>query len=124
MEQTAVFNSINFYLNADDENDVDLGGFPNETVRYCMVGTLLCPSDLDQKVWGLRAPTNYLVNTGTTYPISPFSLSKLPITGIFFDNSSVRVADITDGTSQTVAVSETIKSVDGSRKYSPGMATA
>ncbi len=32
-------------------------------------GCWLCPAaTLDQKVWGLRAPTNYLVNTGTTYP--------------------------------------------------------
>jgi prepilin-type N-terminal cleavage/methylation domain-containing protein/prepilin-type processing-associated H-X9-DG protein len=113
LEQMATFNSINFNLNSDDENDVDLGGGQNATVRYNVVATLLCPSDLDQKVWGLRAPTNYLVNTGTTYPISPFCTSKLPITGIFFDNSSVRVADITDGTSETVAVSETIKSEHG-----------
>jgi prepilin-type N-terminal cleavage/methylation domain-containing protein/prepilin-type processing-associated H-X9-DG protein len=114
LEQAATFNSINFNLNADDENDIDLGGGQNSTVRYLVVGTFLCPSDFTQKVWGQRAPTNYLVNTGTTYPISPFSLSRLPITGIFFDNSSVRVADITDGTSQTVAVSETIKSEPGS----------
>jgi len=114
LEQIATFNSINFNLNSDDENDVDLGSGQNATVRYNVVSTFYCPSDLDQKVWGLRAPTNYLVNTGTTYPISPFCQSRLPITGIFFDNSSVRVADITDGTSQTVAVSETIKSENGS----------
>jgi len=114
LEQMATFNSINFNLNSDDENDVDLGSGQNATVRYNVVSTLYCPSDLDQKVWGLRAPTNYLVNTGTTYPISPFCQSKLPITGIFFDNSSVRIADILDGTSQTVAVSETIKSENGS----------
>jgi prepilin-type N-terminal cleavage/methylation domain-containing protein/prepilin-type processing-associated H-X9-DG protein len=113
LEQNATFNSINFNLNSDDENDVDLGGAPNATVRYNMVNSFLCPSDFGQKVWGPRAPTNYLVNTGTTYPISPFSVSKLPITGIFFDNSLVRIADITDGTSQTVAVSETIKSENG-----------
>ncbi len=114
LEQTATYNAINFYLNSDDENDTDLGGFPNATVRYNVVAGLLCPSDFDQKVWGLRAPTNYLVNTGTTYPISPFASSKQPITGIFFDNSLVRVADIFDGTSQTIAVSETIKSENGS----------
>jgi prepilin-type N-terminal cleavage/methylation domain-containing protein/prepilin-type processing-associated H-X9-DG protein len=114
LEQMATFNSINFFLNSDDENDADLGSGQNATVRYQMVRTLLCPSDLGQKVWGQRAPTNYLVNTGTTYPISPFSASRLPITGIFFDNSSVRISSITDGTSQTVAVSESIKSENGS----------
>jgi prepilin-type N-terminal cleavage/methylation domain-containing protein/prepilin-type processing-associated H-X9-DG protein len=114
LEQNSTFNSINFHLNADDENDADLGGEPNATVRYNVVSALLCPSDFDQKVWGQRAPTNYLVNTGTTYPISPFSASKLPITGAFFDNSLVRVADITDGTSHTIVVSETVKSENGS----------
>jgi prepilin-type N-terminal cleavage/methylation domain-containing protein/prepilin-type processing-associated H-X9-DG protein len=114
LEQIAAFNAINFNLNSDDENDVDLGSGQNATVRYLEVNTFHCPSDLDQKVWGLRAPTNYLVNTGTTYPISRFCASKLPITGIFFDNSSVPIAQITDGTSQTVAVSETIKSEHGS----------
>jgi prepilin-type processing-associated H-X9-DG protein/prepilin-type N-terminal cleavage/methylation domain-containing protein len=113
LEQNATFNSINFCLNSDDENDVDLGSGQNATVRYNVLSTLYCPSDSDQKVWGQRAPTNYLVNTGTTYPISPFCQSKLPITGIFFDNSSVRIADITDGTSQTVAASETVKSENG-----------
>jgi prepilin-type N-terminal cleavage/methylation domain-containing protein/prepilin-type processing-associated H-X9-DG protein len=113
LEQISAFNSINFNLNSDDENDIDLGSGQNATVRYLMVSVFLCPSDLGQKVWYPRAPTNYLVNTGTTYPISPFSKSGLPITGIFFDNSSIRVADIWDGTSQTVAVSETIKSEDG-----------
>jgi prepilin-type N-terminal cleavage/methylation domain-containing protein/prepilin-type processing-associated H-X9-DG protein len=114
LEQTATFNSINFFLNSDDENDADLGTGQNATVRYQMVRTFLCPSDLGHKVWGQRAPTNYMVSTGTTYPISPFSASRLPITGIFFDNSSVRVSSITDGTSQTVAASESVKSENGS----------
>jgi prepilin-type N-terminal cleavage/methylation domain-containing protein/prepilin-type processing-associated H-X9-DG protein len=114
LEQIAAFNSINFMLNSDDENDADLGSGQNATVRYLMVNTFLCPSDFGQKVWGERAPSNYLVNTGTTYPISLFCASKLPITGIFFDNSSVRIANVPDGTSQTVAVSETIKSEHGS----------
>jgi prepilin-type N-terminal cleavage/methylation domain-containing protein/prepilin-type processing-associated H-X9-DG protein len=114
LEQVATFNSINFFLNSDDENDADLGSGQNATVRYQIIGAFLCPSDLGQKVWGLRAPTNYFVNTGTTYPISPYSTSQLPITGLFFDNSSVRISGITDGTSQTAAVSESIKSEDGS----------
>ena len=54
LEQNVTFNSINFYLNADDENDVDLGGAPNATVRYSVVSAFLCPSDFDQKVWDPR----------------------------------------------------------------------
>jgi prepilin-type processing-associated H-X9-DG protein len=49
------------------------------------------------------------LNTGTTFPVSPNNPSGVRITGIFFENSNVRIADIVDGTSQTVCVSETVK---------------
>ena len=49
LEQNTTFNSINFNLNSDDENDVDLGGAPNATVRYNMVAAFLCPSDLSTR---------------------------------------------------------------------------
>jgi hypothetical protein len=55
-------------------------------------------------------PGLYPLNTGTTFPVSRNNLTGIPVTGIFFENSAVRVQDITDGTSQTVCVSETIVS--------------
>ncbi len=59
------------------------------------------------------ALANYPLNTGTSYPVSPNNPSGVPITGIFFENSHVRIADITDGMSQTVCISETVKSTLG-----------
>jgi prepilin-type processing-associated H-X9-DG protein len=56
---------------------------------------------------------NYPLSTGTTYPLSPRNPSGVPVTGVFFENSSVKFSDITDGSSQTVCVSETIKAEGG-----------
>jgi prepilin-type processing-associated H-X9-DG protein len=69
-----------------------------------------CPSDQHNKLQGLNAVHNYPLNTGTTYSVSPRNPSGNPVTGIFFENSKVRFADILDGTSQTVCVSETVLS--------------
>ncbi len=56
---------------------------------------------------------NYPLNTGTTFPLSPRNPSRVPVTGVFFENSRVRFADTTDGSSNTVCISETIKSEGG-----------
>jgi prepilin-type processing-associated H-X9-DG protein len=56
---------------------------------------------------------NYPLSTGTTYPLSPRNPSGVPVTGVFLENSSVKFSDITDGSSQTVCVSETIKAEGG-----------
>lgn len=53
------------------------------------------------------------MNTGTSYPVSPRNPSGTPVTGVFFENSRVRLADITDGSSHTVCISETVKSKGG-----------
>ncbi len=65
-------------------------------------------------MWGQRGPTNYPVNTGTTYPISDPGRSKVSNNGLFYDNSSVRLAQVTDGTAETIALCETVRSENGS----------
>jgi hypothetical protein len=52
---------------------------------------------------GNDAVHNDVMNTGTAYGV-------VKIDGIFFENSSVRSADITDGSSQTAFMSETFVS--------------
>ena len=53
---------------------------------------------------------NYLLRTGTTFPVSPRNPGGVQITGVFYENSSTRFQDVRDGSSSTVCISETIKS--------------
>ena len=73
-----------------------------------------CPSDsgipaLTQGT-GYVGITNYVMNTGTTFSVSPNNPSGNLVTGIFYENSRTRLADIVDGTSQTVCLSEQVLS--------------
>ena len=114
LDAAPLYNQIDFHANADDilANGIALG----QTIPY-----FLCPSDSYRilqsgTVNGVivdSAVHNYPLSTGTTYSVSPRNPGGTPVTGIFFENSRVRFADITDGSSNTVCVSETIKSEGG-----------
>ena len=64
---------------------------------------------------GMYATHNYNANVGSLYTVVQHP--EPPLTGspngVFFENSRVRPASITDGLSNTVAISETIRSVPG-----------
>ena len=118
MEQKPLYDAINFQLNAEtapfSAGAGESGGQPeNVTVLDTMINTLLCPSDVAVKLQGNRAVHNYPLNTGTTFPVSPRNPQRVPVTGIFFENSSIGAQNITDGMSQTAAISENYLS-DGS----------
>ena len=114
LEAATLYNRIDFNANPDDPaaNGTALG----QTIQF-----FLCPSDSfrllqSNVVNGVivdSAVHNYPLNTGTTYPLSPRNPGGVAVTGVFFENSWLRLADITDGTSSTVCVSETIKSEGG-----------
>lgn len=109
LEATTLYQRINFNANPDDPalNGVPLG----QTIPF-----FLCPSDSSRvlqsnTVNGVivnSAVHNYPLNTGTTYPLSPRNPGGVPVTGVFFENSSVGFRDFLDGSSQTVCISETI----------------
>jgi prepilin-type N-terminal cleavage/methylation domain-containing protein/prepilin-type processing-associated H-X9-DG protein len=106
-----LYNQVNFSQDPDDPaaNGAALG----QTI-VCF----LCPTDSyaimqSNVVNGIvvnSAVHNYPLNTGTTYPVSPRNPAGVRVTGIFYENSRTRVGDITDGSSSTVCVSETVKS--------------
>jgi prepilin-type N-terminal cleavage/methylation domain-containing protein/prepilin-type processing-associated H-X9-DG protein len=106
LDQVPLYNQINFSANPDS-------GAANLGPLAQRLQVLLCPSDRDDILQPGSAVHSYPLNTGTTFPVSPRNAGGVPVTGIFFENSRVRFADITDGTSQTVCISETVHSQVG-----------
>src|SRR4051794_7272828 len=121
-EQQALFNALNFSV------DVVITGSTsaaNITVAATNVGTLICPSDNLQPqqlrlITGSTlyyGTTNYCGNYGGPGPIAPTSGTIIPSTNSVMQGSSVtptigftfgpvRIASITDGTSNTGLISE------------------
>jgi prepilin-type N-terminal cleavage/methylation domain-containing protein/prepilin-type processing-associated H-X9-DG protein len=108
--ENATFNAVNFALNPDQ--GATTPAVPQNTTSLNQtLECLLCPTDLfDQKLQGDSGVHNYLLNTGTTFALSPRNPWGLQVTGIFFENSSVSMREIIDGTANTICISETIKS--------------
>jgi prepilin-type processing-associated H-X9-DG protein len=122
IEQGNLFNSINFFL--PPETPGMAGAVPfmpayqnphRENMTSCtsQVATFLCPSDMPP-IPGWPGGNNYLCNQQTwacdlseNFP-STIAPSETP-RGIFYYNSSVKVADVTDGLSNTAYVSEKIR---------------
>jgi prepilin-type N-terminal cleavage/methylation domain-containing protein/prepilin-type processing-associated H-X9-DG protein len=122
LEQGNLFNAINFSL--PPETPGMAGAVPfmppyqnpnreNATACRTQVNTFLCPSDLPPlSEW--PGGNNYLGNQSTwacdlsennQSTIAPNEVPR----GVFYFNSAVKLADITDGTSQTAFYSEKIK---------------
>ena len=102
LENDNLFKTIDFTKPITDDK--------NKEVRGTVVKIFLDPRDpIDTVVEGY-APTNYLFSAGSKYSLTDND-------GIFYMNSAVRIADITDGTSNTVMIGETLK---GDAKAKPG----
>lgn len=117
MEAQAVFNSFNFNI-APDSDYTTTASAANRTGAVTFLNILNCPSDSAPTLVTIGASAyathNYLMNTGSTYAVTQNPTPPLGVpNGVFFENSAVSLAAITDGSSQTVAVSETIRSTDG-----------
>src|SRR4051812_12781210 len=98
------------YQQLDFSGNPDIIPGTNATVTGLMLPVLQCPSDLNVVMHAGFGTHNYPLNTGNTFPVSPRNPSGTRVTGIFYENSRVRLADILDGASQTVCISETVKS--------------
>jgi prepilin-type N-terminal cleavage/methylation domain-containing protein/prepilin-type processing-associated H-X9-DG protein len=118
LEQGPVFNAFNFNLPPDTDPTSTLAA-ANVTGSVMFVGVLLCPSDttptLEIVSNGYYATHNYPMNVGSGYSVVQFPAAPLADVpnGMFFENSRVTPADISDGLSGTVAVAETIRSIPG-----------
>ncbi len=114
LELGPLFDSLNFGLNPDPDYTVS-SAVANRTAAVTVLAVLLCPSDAGPAAvvvgGGLYAGHNYLANVGSGYAVVPNPpASMTPPDGLFFENSAVRMAGISDGTSSTVALAESIRS--------------
>ncbi len=122
IEQGSLFNATNFSL------PIEVAG--NATARLTKINAYICPSDasfqpqftvyddstsntaLGNPICDV-ASSNYVgcVGSGDPSSLYPYNPTDDPPgrdngNGLFFRNRSVRIAEITDGTSQTIAVGE------------------
>lgn len=106
MEQRPLFDAVNFQIAIEAPS--------NQTSRLPLINVYLCPSDTVQPSWWAMvrdpsgvptqricqvAPSNFVGVYGTSDP-------GIDGDGIFFRDSNVGIPNITDGTSQTLAVGE------------------
>jgi prepilin-type N-terminal cleavage/methylation domain-containing protein/prepilin-type processing-associated H-X9-DG protein len=115
IEQTNVYNAINltetmFQLTAP-------WGINSPVAVQTFVPTFMCPSDRmvsvcsnEYSINGQLAPTNYAfcMGTGTTTGVLGWLGSPYQADGVYYAQVTTRLADITDGTSNTVGISERI----------------
>ncbi len=121
-EQQALYDAYNFDLGAEGPSGAPLGFFANRTVAGTKVATFQCPSDAEEQFQitpayaggALSGPIftkgNYAVSWGNTQwaQTSPPG-STVVFMPSAFGHNRVRFADIRDGLSNTVFMSEVIQ---------------
>ena len=111
MEQNAMYNSINFIF--PPFTTAGVSGDSNITGVSAQPSSFLCPSDpKSDRIVPQYGSTNFVGNAGTgSFNGGSFKIDagpRLP-DGIFYDRVSIRFNEISDGLSNTVAMSETLK---------------
>ncbi|MFN4906460.1 MAG: DUF1559 domain-containing protein [Planctomycetota bacterium] len=103
MEATTTYSMINFGVDWNDPL--------NDAARLTSVATFRCPSDPISNIPSTAGgANNYYVNSGTIPLWNRTTAAPLPqvpdCNGVFFRDSFLKLASITDGLSTTAAISE------------------
>jgi prepilin-type N-terminal cleavage/methylation domain-containing protein len=114
IEQVAVFNGINFWVQPFTSGDPSLptDAGPNRTAACTAIAVFLCPSDLNRmpsRPWGQN---NYRSCIGGSW-------SGRAGDGIFGQSTRIRPADIRDGMANTAAMGERVRGHDDYRRLDP-----
>jgi type II secretory pathway pseudopilin PulG len=98
VEQANLYNLIDFNKPMDDP--------ANARARAAQVKVLLSPNDPQATVVNGWGATNYLFSAGTKASLKDNN-------GVFYQDSKTKLPDITDGTSNTLMIGETLKGDGG-----------
>ena len=111
VEQGALFNAMNFSVNVYD--------WPNTTINATGLSVLWCPSDpgvSDPQQQGYVLPngspslpmrySSYAGCAGPWFATQFGVVAKANMSGVFYAYSTTKIADITDGTSNTIMFGE------------------
>lgn len=120
IDQAGLYSNMNF--------ETSIGGTANNQAAYRhRTGAYLCPSNPNnqyvQTIFGTPSHIiHYGANIGTNYNNTTLECTK-SASGIFWHNSSVKMSDITDGSSNTALAAETLGYTPGGPKGSSGYST-
>ncbi|WP_020475648.1 DUF1559 domain-containing protein [Zavarzinella formosa] len=112
LEQDSLFNTVD-YVAARAANGFGSASTGTLTIRSTRIPMMSCPSDDPNAIMGFGGfcvRGNYNANGGIGPQIMPSTSNGLDqvVQGVFYNVSKTRMADITDGTSNTAFMSEVI----------------
>jgi prepilin-type N-terminal cleavage/methylation domain-containing protein len=116
-DESSLYNAYNFSVNSHGTQ-----GAANTTVVTQTLKQYLCPSDRSSGTTNGYADTSYNPNGGNnmTHIWAGVSASGKASLGVMYRYSRVRIRDIRDGTSQTLAFGEVRSGPSGERSWAAG----